>query len=201
MDDYSDEQLVARYLKGEEKALETLIAKYLKPVYRFVFRYFGNAAEAEDVVQEVFLRVWRNIKKFNPRKSRFANPRERRQKSFKVWIFAIAKNTSLDFLKKKKAAPFSDFDNEDDTNAITDSLVDPAPLASDIFERKDLADILESALEQLPVGPRSVIVLHHDGGLTFQEIADASGESLNTVKSRYRRSLLSLREILMHLLE
>lgn len=201
MDNYSDEQLVARYLKGEEKALEALIAKYLKPVYRFVFRYLGNATEAEDVVQEVFLRVWRNIKKFNPRRSRFANLRERQQKSFKTWIFAIAKNASLDFLKKRKAALFSDFDNEDESNAIIDSLVDPAPLASDIFERKDLADLLESALERLSADHRSVIILHHDSGLTFQEIADASGESLNTVKSRYRRGLLSLREILMRFLK
>lgn len=201
MDNYSDEQLVARYLKGEQKALEILIAKYLKPIYGFVFRYVGDAAEAEDVVQEVFLRVWRNIKKFNPRKSRFTNLRERRQKSFKTWLFSIAKNASLDFLRKKKTALFSDFDNKDTTNAIIDSLVDPAPLPSDIFERKDLADVLESALGRLSPNYRSVIILHHDSGLTFQEIADASGESLNTVKSRYRRALINLRGILADLIE
>lgn len=188
-------------MKGEQKALETLIAKYLKPVYGFVFRYVGNAAEAEDIVQEVFLRAWRNIKKFNPRKSRFTNLHERHQKSFKTWLFSIARNASLDFLKKKKTALFSDFDNEDTGNVIVDSLADPAPLASDIFERKDLADVLESALGRLSPNFRSVIILHHDSGLTFQEIADISGEPLNTVKSRYRRALINLRGIITDFVE
>jgi len=201
MDNYSDEQLVARYLKGEQKALEILIARYLKPVYGFVFRYVGNAAEAEDIVQEVFFRAWRNIKKFNPRKSHFTNLRERQQKSFKTWLFTITKNASLDFLKKKKTVLFSDFDNEDAGNVIVDSLADPAPLPSDIFERKDLTDVLESALGRLSPDYRSVIILHHDSGLTFQEIADISGEPLNTVKSRYRRALINLRGIIMDFAE
>ncbi len=197
MADYSDEQLVSRYLKGEQKALEILIAKYLKPVYSFVFRYVGSAVEAEDIVQDVFSRVWKNIKKFNPKRSRFFNRQERQEKSFKSWLFSIAKNASLDFLKRKKTIPFSDFGDSEEGNGIEDSLVDSAPLASDIFEREDLADILESALERLSPIYREVIILHHESGLTFQEIADVSNESLNTVKSRYRRGLINLRELLM----
>ena len=91
----SDEQLVWDYLKSDEKSLELLIRRYLKPIYSFVYRYVGKAHDADDVTQDVFVKVWRNLKKFD------------REKSFKTWIFAIAKNTAFDHLKKKKAIPFS----------------------------------------------------------------------------------------------
>ena len=88
--DYSDEQLINNYLKGDEKSLEILIHRYLKPIYNFVYRYVNNKQEAEDVTQEVFVKTWRNLKKF------------KRNKSFKTWIFSIAKNTAIDSFKKKK---------------------------------------------------------------------------------------------------
>ena len=86
----SDKQLIINYLKGDEKSLELLIQSYLKPIYSFVYRCTGNTQDAEDVTQEVFVKVWRNLKKFDQRKS------------FKTWIFAIAKNTAFDHLKKRK---------------------------------------------------------------------------------------------------
>ena len=86
----TDEQLVAQYLKGDEKSLELLIQKYLNPIYSFVLQYTKERDEAEDLTQEVFVKVWKNINKF---KSEY---------KFKTWLFTIAKNTSLDFLKKKK---------------------------------------------------------------------------------------------------
>ena len=86
----SAEQLIANYLKGDQESLEILVRQYLKVIYSFVFRYVGNAEDAEDITQEVFVRVWRNLKRFN------------QEQSFKTWLFAIAKNAALDFLKKKK---------------------------------------------------------------------------------------------------
>ena len=94
MQNYSDEQLVARYLRGDEKSLEFLIQQYLKPIYSFVYKYVGNPQEAEDITQEVFVRMWKYIKKFDQRKK------------FKTWIFSIAKNAAIDFLRKKKPYPF-----------------------------------------------------------------------------------------------
>ncbi|MFA6919366.1 MAG: sigma-70 family RNA polymerase sigma factor, partial [Patescibacteria group bacterium] len=97
MSEYLDEQLVQQYLSGDEKSLEVLIQKYLKPIYNFVYRYVGDMANAEDLTQEVFVKVWKNIKKFD------------RKKSFKTWIFCIAKNTAFDYLRKKKSIPLSNF--------------------------------------------------------------------------------------------
>src|SRR3989338_146778 len=97
-EDRSDQQLIADYLTGDEKSLKILYGRYLKPIYSFVYRYVGGGQDVEDVTQDAFVKVWRNLKKFD------------QNKSFKTWIFSIAKNTAIDFLKKKKAIPFSEFD-------------------------------------------------------------------------------------------
>lgn len=191
MSEINDKEFIFKYLNGDEKSLEILIGKYLKPIYNFTYHYLGNAVDAEDVTQEVFVKVWRNIKKFN------------QEKNFKSWIFSIARNASIDFLRKtrsagggKKTLPFSFFESDDGGNIITDTLIDPAPLPPEILERADLADLLAAAMEKLSAKYREVLFLHHNDHFTFQEIADALGEPLNTVKSRYRRALIILKESL-----
>lgn len=181
----NDEKLVAEYLKGDEKSLEILIKQYLKPIYSFVYRYVGDTADAEDITQEAFVRMWRNIKKFD------------QQKNFKTWIFSIAKNASIDFLRKKKAIPFSEFENEEGGNAIIDTLVDPAPLPDEIIERADMVHLLTSALEKLSPKYRMVLFLRYNDHFTFREIAESLSEPLHTIKSRHRRALIVLKEILI----
>ena len=90
-----DKKLIQQYLKGDSKSLDFLIAKYLKMIYSFVYKNVGSQSDAEDITQEVFVKVWKNLKKFD------------QKKSFKPWIFQIAKNTSIDFLRKRKTIPFS----------------------------------------------------------------------------------------------
>jgi RNA polymerase sigma-70 factor (ECF subfamily) len=185
MQNYSDEQLIAHYLKGDEKALKFLISRYLKPIYRFVYRNVGNTSDAEDITQEVFVKVWRHLGKFD------------RNKSFKTWIFKIAQNTSIDFLRKKKVTLFSEFDDAEGKNAIAETLIDPAPLPEEIFDRNNLNRELTSAIEKLPLKYRIVLFLHYNDHFTFQEIADVTGEPLDTIKSRHRRAIIELRKILM----
>ncbi len=181
----SDEQLIFNYLKGDEKSLEILIQRYLKPVYTFIYRHINNVHEAEDITQEVFVRMWRNIKKFD------------QQKSFKTWIFSIAKNAAIDFLRKKKIIPFSEFENEDDGNALVETLVDSSPLPNEILEKKNVEEMLTNAIEKLSPKYRMVIFLRYNDHFTFREIADSLGESLNTVKSRHRRALAWLKKLLI----
>ena len=95
-----DQDLISKYLAGDEKSLEILIEQYLKPIYSFVYRYTGSASNAEDITQDVFVRVWKNLKKFD------------QNKSFKTWIFSIAKNAAIDWLRKKKTISLSDDDME-----------------------------------------------------------------------------------------
>lgn len=182
--DRSDEKLIADYLIGDEQSLELLIGQYLKPIYSFVSRYVGNRQEAEDITQEVFVRVWRNLNKFD------------QEKNFKTWIFSIAKNASLDHLKKKRAIPFSEFDQADGGNLVTDTLADPAPLPLALLEKADMAKMLNMAIEKLSPQYRMVLFLRYNDHFNFREIAESMKEPLHTIKSRHRRALIKLKELL-----
>lgn len=183
MKNRSDEQLVAEYLKGDNESLEILIRRHLKPLYNFICRYAGNSREAEDIAQETFLRVWQNLKKFD------------RKKKFKTWAFAIAKNLSVDFLRKKKPILFSNFEN-DKNNRFEETLPDAAPLPREILEQQDLSRTLLSAMKKLPAEQRITLFLRYNDHFTFREIAETLNEPLHTVKSRHRRALIKLKEIL-----
>jgi RNA polymerase sigma-70 factor (ECF subfamily) len=190
-----DKNLISQYLKGEEKALEILIKRYLKPIYGFSYKYAGNIQEAEDITQEVFVKVWRNIRKFNPQKSPAPYRTEGSGSGFKTWIFSIAKNTAIDFLKKKKAIQFSDFENEKGENVLAERFVDSSPLPNEILERKDMMGALAKAINKLLPKYRKVLFLRHNDDLTFRQIAESLNEPLNTVKSRHRRAATALKKI------
>jgi len=172
----SDSQLVVDYLKGDEKSLEVLIKRYLKPIFSFVFRFTGNIHDAEDITQEVFVKVWWNLKKFD------------RQKSFKTWVFSIAKNTAIDFLKKRRTQVFSETEIE--------TVVDPTPLPQELLEKAEAGELLKSALNKLELKYRMVLLLYYNDHFNFREIAEILDEPLNTIKSRHRRALLMLRKLL-----
>lgn len=184
MEHHSDEQLIAGYLKGDEKSLEILIKRYLAPIYSFALGRVRNAKEAEDITQETFVRVWRNLRKF------------RNEENFKIWIFTIAGNAAIDSIRKKKAAPFSDFENEKGENAVLETLADANPSAAELADGKLEKIKLDSAKEKLSDRHKMVLKLRYDKDFTFREIAGFLGESLNTVKSRHRRGLILLKKIL-----
>lgn len=171
-------------MKISDEQLEILIKKHLKPIYNFVYRYVGSQEDAEDITQETFLKMWRKFKKY------------KKDKSFKAWLFAIARNTAIDKLRKKKSFVFSDFDTEEGENLITDNLADDAPLPPEIFENKELAVALAEAIEKLPPRYREIILLRKEADFTFREIAESLGEPLDTVKSRYRRGLHQIMSLL-----
>ncbi|MGA2418331.1 MAG: sigma-70 family RNA polymerase sigma factor [Candidatus Staskawiczbacteria bacterium] len=174
-----DKKLIQEYLEGDEKSLEILIKKYLKPIYSFTYKNVGNSAQAEDITQEVFIKVWKNMKKFD------------QKKNFKSWIFQIAKNTSIDFLRKKKSIPFSKFENEKGQNVLLEN-ISAAP--SNIIENLSDKKILVAAMEGLNDKEQKVISLRHNEGMSFKEIAEIFEESINTVKSRYRRALTNMKK-------
>ena len=95
MANQSDQQLISAYLKGDQAALEILISRYLRLVYDFICQFAKNSADAQDITQEVFIKVWKNLKKFD------------RQKSFKSWLYTISKNAALDFLRQKRNITFT----------------------------------------------------------------------------------------------
>src|SRR3989344_6691140 len=180
-----DRELIADYFEGDEKALEELFGRYFKRIYAFLYRYAGNAQDAEDIAQETFLKAWRNLKKFDV------------NKSFKTWLFTIAKNSAIDFLKKKRALVFSDFENAGE-NALVKILRDPAPTPAKLSERNEEIRGLAFSFARLPRKYGKIIFLRYDEDLSFSEIARFLGEKLNTVKSRHRRALMMLKAAFLH---
>lgn len=191
MPDIPDEQLVGEYLAGNEKALEILIGRYLKPIYGFVYRYAKNGADAEDIAQEVFVKLWRHIKKFD------------QKKKFKTWLFSIAKNSALDFFKKKKVLTFSDFSWQDESsggesgNPISDALADEKPLPLESLVQEEVNQAIASVVSKLSAKYRLIIFLRYSSQMTFQEIAETLDEPMDTVKSRHRRALIRARKLLI----
>lgn len=174
-----DEKLIQLYIKGDEKSLEILIGRYLKMIYSFVYKNVGSQAEAEDITQEVFVKVWKNIKKFD------------QKKSFKPWVYQIAKNTSIDFLRKRKIIPFSKFENEKGQNMLVDNM--PAT-PDNLLENLSDKNVLAGAMQGLSEKEQKIINMRHRDGMSFKEIAEVLQESINTVKSRYRRTLANLKK-------
>ena len=159
--DPRDQQLVADYLGGDEKALEILFGRYFKQVY---------------ITQKTFLKAWRNLKKFDT------------NKSFKTWLFAIAKNMAIDFLRKKKDVLLSE----------AETLINPALSPMALSEKTEKFHNLVLAVGKLPQKYSEIISLRYNSGFSFAEIARFLGEKLNTIKSRHRRGILMLKSAFLH---
>ena len=183
MNRFSDEQLVRQYLKeGNEYALEELIKRYLPLIYGFVRKYAGNQDDTSDIVQEVFVKVWRNFGRFD------------QSKSFRTWIFTIAKRTAIDWLKKKSALPFSAIQDEEGDTDFINSLANESPSITEQLILQDTSKKLAFALARLPGAYNTVVNLRINDDLSFREIAEHLKESINTVKSRYRRGIFLLKK-------
>ncbi len=182
----TDYALIERSRAGEDQAFEELMRRYLQSVWYFARQYAKLEADTEDIVQDTFFKVWKNLKRFDP------------SKPFRPWLYTIARNTALDYLKKRRAFSFSDMDPDDSELSFEDTLESTEPTPLDIFEQKANQSILDESLEILHPEHRAVMIMHYQDGLTFEEIAVVVAKPMNTVKSWHRRALSKLKKHLMH---
>lgn len=180
----NDQELIAESISGNDEAFPELLSRYIKPIYNFSRRLSGSPADAEDISQEVFVKVWKNLKKYRP------------GESVKTWIFTIARNTAIDWLRKRRHLMFSDFERDGGENPFIENLTDTEILQDERYAQAEDREALESAVSRLSLPHREVLVLHYTLGLTFDEIGKILGEPLHTVKSRHQRAILALREIM-----
>ena len=179
----SDEDLILEYLDGNEDAFKILIDKYIPSIYNFAVRFVGHD-NASDVSQDVFLKVWKNIRKFNSGKS-----------SFKTWIFTITRNTITDSLRKKKSIPFSMLDTEE--VSFEDNIEDETILPMDVLSKLDDKEFLNNLLDKLSPNYREVLILYYTEDMTFSEIGQLLGKPMNTVKSYHHRALNQLKKMIL----
>lgn len=182
MDNLTDQQLVSLYLNGNTNAFEGIINRYSQMLYRFVFRLVCNKDIAHDIVQESFIKAWKSIKKYNF------------NYNFKTWIYTITQRTAIDHLRRIKTTNFSELDTEEQN--FDESIPDDQLLPDEIFENTENIKLIQNALLELSIDSRTLLLLHHGEEMTFEEISEITGKPMNTVKSRYRRSLIKLRRII-----
>lgn len=186
MTDENTSALIEEAASGDADAFALLVEGHIRHVYAFAYRLTGNAHDAEDATQETFIKAWKHLKKFDMKRN------------FKTWLLAIARNTAIDGLRKRRPKNFSELGDTDAEERFEDALAADELLPDEIFERAELRVSIESALAELPLDQRSVIVLKYIDGLTFEEIAEVTSKPMNTVKSHYRRGLTTLKKILLN---
>ena len=174
-----DSPVVAAYLAGEVRAFDELVERYQRRLLNFVFRTIGDRERAEDLVQEVFIRVHRHLHRFD------------QTKKFSTWIYTIASNLAKNELRNRSRNPLVLFQTikknwESDHRPL--QFEDPHYRPDDLFRKRHLRELVEWAVAQLPEHHRIVFVLRELEGKTYEEIAEITDCNLGTVKSRLNRA-------------
>lgn len=171
----SDEQLIAKALQGNKRAWLNLIKRYETQVYNYGIRMTGTNEDALDLMQEVFISVFRNLSNY------------RGEGSFRGWLFKIAHYRCIEFYRRKK--PHQALDDTPEIESVDVDL-------ESALSASQSADQLVGAMQKLPLSQKAVVELKFFGQFTFEEIADQLGISANTAKSQLYSALTKLKTLL-----
>lgn len=178
-----DSTLVGKYLKGDEKALEILINRHSQRIYSFIFSKVCDKDITEDIFQETFIKVIRTLKK----------GKYNEEGKFIPWVMRIAQNLVIDHFRKNVRMP--KFEGTDDFNIF--SVLGDSALN---VEKQIIKDQVESdvrlLIEQLPEDQKEVLVMRVYKDMSFKEIADTTGVSINTALGRMRYAIINMRKII-----
>lgn len=171
-----DDHWVVLAVRGDEKAYSELTQKYQKPLYFHVCKMIRNPDFAEDLVQDIFLKAFKSLKNY---KNDYA---------FSTWLYRIATNHTIDYLRKKKLETLSiHADDSDDTHA-TIQLADEDSFTDEPMIRRERKNKVHEAIDQLPEKYREVILKRHIEEKSYQEIAEEMDIPLGTVKAHIFRA-------------
>lgn len=175
--------LVERFKRGDNSAFEALVKKYQRSVLNLVYRFTGETNRAEDLTQEVFVRLYRALGGFEA-KARFF-----------TYLYRVTLNLCLKERERdhrRRTYSLDDRGLEDD--ARPREVEDPLGSAEDEVERRDTARIVREAIMSLPDEQRTAVILHRYHGLSYEELAETLEISLAAVKSRLHRAKLALKD-------
>ncbi|MFZ4395807.1 MAG: RNA polymerase sigma factor [Kiritimatiellia bacterium] len=178
----SDWDLVAQVRAGEPQAVDVLMARYKRPVLNFVFRMIGDATEAEDLAQTVFVRVYQGVQKPEFHQTAAA---------FSTWLFQVARHAALDHVRWRKRHPADSLHAMDDRG---ESLAGSGRSAPEEAVARETGEQIATAVARLPEDQRTAIVLSEYENLSYAEIAAIMNCSLKSVETRLYRARQSLRQ-------
>jgi RNA polymerase sigma-70 factor (ECF subfamily) len=187
MQNMSDEELMMSYQKGDTLAMDEFLRRYKNPIYHFVFRLSRNAAEAEDLTQEVFLRLHQYRDDYSP------------IAKFSTWLFTIAHNLCVSRLRKKKWLVSWPRFNDESEELMDFQSPDPSP--RDVVSNKEVCDILKECIQGLPFLQKEALILREYEKLDYEEIAKILNKPLSTIKNLIHRARMNLKDKLIPSLE
>jgi len=178
-----DAALVQDYIKGNERALEMLIIRHKLKIYNFIYSKVFDRDTAEDIFQETFIKVIKTLKRgvYNE------------EGKFLPWVMRIAHNLVIDFFRKNNRIPT--FDNSDDFD-IFQLIGDGNPTAEKAMIEEQVVEDLQNLIVQLPADQKDVLTMRLYKDMSFKEIAESTGVSINTALGRMRYAIINLRKLI-----
>lgn len=182
----ADEQLVLEACAGSQSAYRELVHRFERPVFNLVVRMVRDHAAAEELAQDAFVKAFTRLDTFRPEQGKFSN-----------WLFKIAHNTAIDHLRRGSLETVPLESREEDDPDLGRVLADPgAESPLDAALRGDLVEALSAAVDRLRPEYREVVVLRHQEGLAYEEIAGIADLPLGTVKTYLHRARKELAGLL-----
>lgn len=180
----TDEELVEKVKKGDADVYEKIIQKYQSKVFGLIYNMTKNQNEIEDLAQEVFIKIYKNLGKFKGESSLY------------TWIYKITVNLCLDEMKKRKNVIYLDEKIEVDDGEVNRELPSEDKSQEELYEEKELQEKLHNCINKLPEKQRVMIVLRDIKGFSYEEISKITDVKLGTVRSQINRARLKLKELL-----
>jgi RNA polymerase sigma-70 factor (ECF subfamily) len=192
LQELDDAHVVAQHLEGDPYGFGILVDRYQTRLLNFINRTIGDRERAEDLVQEVFIRVFRHIHRFD------------QTKKFSTWIYTIASNLAKNELRNRSRNPlvlFQTIKKNWDADHRPLQFEDTTARPDDLYRKRFLKDAVEQCVAQLPAHHREVFVLRELEGKSYHEIAEITGCNLGTVKSRLNRARNSFAHLIRPMLQ
>lgn len=171
----TDEAIIARVIEGDLGAFQPIVARYERKLLSYLTRLIGNRDEADDIVQDVFVKAYQHLGSFD------------RTRKFSSWIYRIAHNEGANWLRKKSRRPMIAW-GDIMTAGAEGNIADDAETAEEAWIRKELRDDVGRALKMLRVSDREILALRFSHDKSYREIADIIGIPMNTVATRLNRA-------------
>ena len=172
--------IIARAIEGDENAYRSLLNSYKPRIFSYVYRTIRNYHDAEDITLDTFVRCFKSLKSFD------------RSKKFSTWIYTIAHNLTIDFLRKNK----KNYENIDDREIESLEIADTkSKRPAEEYEKQEKLSKIEQALSQLPAIDREIVILFHKEEKSYQEISEILKIPETTIKTHLHRARLRIKEM------